>query len=128
METLYKSNCVEIIFDEHKKMLTQNWNGSLTRFSFFKQAIDKTVQYFQLYHIEKLLFNSAVEQSIDKEGTNYTTANVAILVENGMKKMAFVTTQNEENKMGVIKSLSATHNGFIKQFNNPEAAQEWLFE
>ncbi len=126
MKVLYESKFVEISLIEEKKLLVQNWSKCYAKFDPFKEAIDKTVEFFKTYKIEKLLSDTSIQPIVGSEGSDYAASKVPELMNNGMKKMAFVMSPQNLSQLGVKNFTAAANAPFIFHFDNQNDAIKWL--
>ncbi len=127
MKKKYKNICVEIMYDEINKLVVQKWNGEYYEDEQFKDALKKTVEVFNTYGAQKLLSDTR-EQSI-VGGANYAPVIVPELVNSGMKKMAFLISDDILSKLGVFSFITAANSPrFIKFFRKQKDATNWLFD
>lgn len=128
MNLLYKNTCVNILFIKEKKLLVQVWGKDYAEFKEFKEAIDKTVELFCKHEIEKLISDTRVQPVATLKNTNYAASVIPALMNNGLKKMAFIVSNNKIIKQNISSFTSEANVDIIEIFSNMQEAEKWLDE
>ena len=126
MELLFKNDCVNIFLVKEKQLLIQVWGKEYPEFVDFKDAIDKTVLYFRQYSLHKLLSDTRAQPLASYKNTDYAASVVPELIKLGMKKMAFVMSENPIVKHSVDSFEKEARPANIEYFSNIAEANAWL--
>jgi hypothetical protein len=125
MQVVLEKHNVTIIYDGSRKRLYQTWNGYLT-VNEFVAAIDLSVAYFREYGIETILSDTTNQAVLAKDGAEYAVSVMPALIENGLKRVAFVLPKSFFAKLAVEEFTKNTESQLVGHFASREEAEEWL--
>jgi hypothetical protein len=121
---------VTIEYDPANSLLTQTWLGFITSDN-FRKAIDKTVEFSKENPVTALISDTSQLSIVRREDTEYAASVMPELIQNGLKKMAFVLSENAFAQMSVKNFESQTkgkveENELVKHFANLTHAKSWV--
>lgn len=121
---------VTIEFDPSQSLLTQTWLGFITSDN-FRRAIDKTVEFSKENSVKLLISDTTQLSIVRREDTEYAASVMPELIQNGLKRMAFVLSENAFAQMSVKNFESQTkgkvdENELVKHFSNMTHAKSWV--
>lgn len=125
MQKILEKPYATIYLDAAKKRLYQSWFGYLT-VEQFKAAIDISVMCFKENDLNTILSDTTHQAVLAKEGSDYAASVVPELMENGMKKIAFVLPKSIFTKLAVQNFTEQSQNGISGSFSSIEEAEHWL--
>ena len=126
---LFQQPYLTIEYNEQIKCLSQHWNG-YAKSEQFRLGIEKSIEIFKQKKPSKLISNTKELAIITNEDTQWAaTYATPIMVENGLKHMAFVVPTNVFTQMSVdnFKNRSSSRLQ-IQYFDSLAKAQVWLGE
>ena len=122
-----KAHC-PIEYDPELKCVIQTWKG-FSGSKNFRASILKTIEIFKVYDVEAIISNTQ-ESEVVKQSDADWTANYAnpILVEHGLRKMAFIVPKNVVAQWSVDHFMEETAEQqlAIQYFDNLTEAQAWI--
>ncbi len=121
---------VTIEFEPANALLTQTWLGFITSEN-FRKAIDKTVEFSKENSIKALISDTSQLSIVRREDTEYAASVMPNLIQSGLRKMAFVLSENAFAQMSVKNFESQTkgkvdENELVKHFSNMAHAKSWV--
>ena len=125
MQKILEKPYATIYMDVHKKRLYQAWFGYLT-VDQFKAAIDISVDCFKEHDLTTILSDTTHQAVLAKEGSDYAASVVPVLMENGMKKVAFILPKSIFTKLAVQNFTEQSQSGVSGSFTSLEEAERWL--
>lgn len=125
MQKILEKPYATIYIDAAKKRLYQAWFGYLT-VEQFKAAIDLSVECFKKNELTTILSDTTHQAVLAKEGSDYAASVMPVLMENGLKKIAFVLPKSIFTKLAVQNFTDQSQNGVTGSFSSPEEAEQWL--
>jgi len=124
---VHQNDYVKITFDQNKKRLTQKWNDFATS-NIFREAIDKTTDFVKENDVKTILSDTLNQKVVKSEDADYAAGVIPILVENGMKAMAFVVPENVFTQLSLNKFSSSVKGDTTGYFKSIAEAENWLDE
>lgn len=125
MQKILEKPYATIYMDVDKKRLYQAWFGYLT-VDQFKAAIDISVNCFKEHDLTTILSDTTHQAVLAKEGSDYAASVVPVLMENGMKKIAFILPKSIFTKLAVQNFTEQSQTGASRSFTSLEEAERWL--
>ena len=122
---VFRNKCANIIYDTDKKRLYQEWFGFPVSEE-FRDAINATVDFSKNHRITALITDTREHGIVNQSDVEYAASMMSILIENGLKRMAFVTSKNKMTLFSVDYFINNQSVESIEVFNDLDDAHEWL--
>jgi hypothetical protein len=125
---LFQKPYVTLELDEEKQCLIQNWNGFATSEQ-FREAINQSVKLFvEKRYLKKIISNTKDFAVVKKEDTDWVATHAnPVLIENGLKYMAFVIPTNVFTQVSVNNFKSKADEVLqIQYFDDLAKAKQWI--
>lgn len=126
---VYEAQNIIIERDDKLKCLIQNWRG-FANSDKFRDGIKQTEELFKDKTLNKIISNTKDFGMVKKEDTEWVSnQSMPILIERGLKYMAFVVPSNVFSQMSVENFKKQSENVVqIRYFDDVEKAKEWMEE
>jgi len=124
----YNLDCCELVYDKKNKIVIQNWNKYIGSVE-FRQAIEKTIELFKVNKNTKAIISNTVKIGVLKNEDAAWAATYAnpILIQNGLKKMAFILPTNSFGLFSINEYRSkSTVELKVDIFDNIDNAKKWV--
>lgn len=111
------------------KTLIQNWNG-FSSSEEFRYAINVTLEFFkQNESVENILSDTRKQKVVNSEDVEWVADTInPKLVENGLKKIAFIFPEDIYASLSVGHFIEKSHGFDIGYFDDLEKAKSWIKE
>ncbi|MDJ1500536.1 hypothetical protein [Xanthocytophaga agilis] len=121
---------VNIDYDAASETLIQTWLGFISSEN-FRNAIDKTVDISREKNVRAIISDTSQLSIVRREDTEYAASVMPELIQNGLKRMAFVLSENAFAQMSVKNFSTQTkekveENELVKHFASMELAKKWI--
>ncbi len=126
METLLHNNFVTIQYDDEKHYVLQEWSNEYAKFEDFKHVIDETVEICMNRDFKAIISDTRSQSTVDSISSNYAASVMPQLMDKGLQRFAFVTLDENVDKLGIDDFTKQTGEGVVKPFNNMEDAINWI--
>lgn len=125
--TYFQEPYLTISIDAHTQCLIQTWKG-YARPEQFRRGIEKSIELFQEQPLTCIISNTREFAMAQKEDTDWVSAYATpILMENGLRHMAFVKPESSFGQVAVYNYKCKTDCMLmIKYFVEFEHAQMWI--
>jgi hypothetical protein len=123
----FQESYLTLSIDAHTQCLVQTWKG-YARSEQFRRGIEKSIELFQEQPLSSIISNTKDFAMAQKEDTDWVSAYATpILMENGLKHMAFVKPESSFGQVAVYNYKSITDRMLtIRYFVEFEHAQTWI--
>ena len=122
---VYRASTVVIEYDSSSKILFQNWSG-FSSSEVFRKAIDKTVEFIKNNSVKAILNDTLAQNVVKPEDTEYASAQMPTLFQNGLKAMAIVVPQSIFTKMSLKKFEQESKGANLRMFTSKDEAKKWI--
>jgi len=127
---LFDEKYVHIEYDDANEILIQTWLGFISSEN-FRKAIDKTVEFSKTKPVKAIISDTSQLAIVRREDTEYAASIMPALIEKGLRKMAFVLSDNTFAQMSVKNFESQTkgklqNNQLVKHFVDLQEAKDWI--
>lgn len=124
---VFENQNIVIERDDQLKCLIQNWKGFATS-DRFREAIQKSIELFKDKKLNKILSNTKDFGMVKKEDTEWVnTYSMPLLIENGLRYMAFIVPSNVFSQMSVEnfkKEMAGPVE--LRFYEDVDKARDWM--
>ncbi len=128
--TFLDEKFVRLEYDSVNNLIIQTWIGFISSEN-FKRAIDSTISFSERNPVKGIISDTSQLSIVRREDTEYAASIMPRLIKNGLKKMAFVLSENAFAQMSVKNFENQTknkmeENELVKNFVNLDKAKAWV--
>ncbi len=127
MTILFERPYLTVAYDEELNCIQQNWKG-FAKSHDFREGILKSVEFLEEKQADKILSNTKEFSVVKKEDTDWVAKEITpILVEKGMRKMAFIVPSNVFTQVSV-NNFKDEANKIVSicYFDDVQKAKDWM--
>ena len=122
---LFKSNYIRITYNKEKKRLFQRWVG-FPGTKEFQEAINKTIEISTFNPVYTLVSDTRNQGIVSQQDAEYAANIMPLLIENGLKGMAFIAQNLNNTKFSIDHFNQAEQTNIVHVFDNTSDANQWL--
>ncbi|GAO28446.1 hypothetical protein [Geofilum rubicundum] len=123
MEIFTHENAV-LTYDPETLELLQTWKGYVPT-ELFRQVIDATVEHVRKHKVVFLISDTSGQKVVSSSDAEYAASVMKVMIENGLKAMAFVIPENVFTKFSLKKFSDAGHGDVVAYFDSLTDARKW---
>jgi hypothetical protein len=104
--------------------LLQTWKGFVPT-ELFRQVIDATVAHIRKDKVVFLISDTSGQRVVSSSDAEYAASAMKVMIDNGLKAMAFVIPENVFTKFSLKKFSDAGHGDVVAYFDSLADARKW---
>ena len=123
MEIFTHENAV-ITYNPDTFELLQTWKGYVPT-ELFRKVIDATVAHVREHKVLFLISDTSSQKVVSSSDAEYAASVMSVMIDNGLKAMAFVIPENVFTKFSLKKFSDAGHEDVVAYFDSIADARKW---
>lgn len=128
MALIFSNQFIELVLHKEDKLLVQKWSSRYSVLDEFKEAINITLSLLEAHNVKKVLVDTSIQPVIGTNRADYVASVIPTVKACGIKKVAFVLSNNIFKRQGIKRFTSEPDLIYIRNFNNEKEAMAWLIE
>ncbi len=123
MEIFTHENAV-LTYNPETFELLQSWKGYVPT-ELFRQVIDATVSHVRKHEVLFLISDTSGQKVVSSSDAEYAASVLSVMIDHGLKAMAFVIPENVFTKFSLKKFSDAGHGDVVAYFDSLADARKW---